>query len=572
MAERREKIMRKVLTLVAALAIIVTTLAISYARPGDTAAAACTALATTYGSTTNTVTVPATGTYHVYLRVKTSDSTVNSVGMQIDQTNCNMTAGGTSLSANTWTWVDWQGGNRSSLMNVSLAAGSHSFVIAGKGTGLQVDRVILSQDSACVPSGTGDNCTTVTATPVAVPVVSLSSSTTSTTVGKTATLTWSSTNAATSCTATGDWTGTKATSGTFTTPVLATAKTYTYSLVCANAGGSSTTKTVSVVVAAAPVPVVTLAVSPGSGKVGDKFTLTWTSNNSATGCTSTGDWSGSHTANGSLITGGLMTARTYNFGIYCTNAAGNSVTKTVTVIVTPAVAVPVVTISATPASLTVGATAKITWSATNTPTSCAATGDWTGAKDASGTFTTAALTTVKTYSYSLTCTNSGGTSTTKTATVVANQVPVPVVSLSVTPTTATVGSKVTLTWSSTNNATSCTSAGEWSGARATSGTITTGALTNVATYTYSLTCSNAGGASATKTVTSVMTAAPVVPTYLSGDINKDGSVNLLDFSIFQANYGKSGTAITVARADINGDGTVNLLDFSVLSKQFGETL
>ena len=62
------------------------------------------------------------------------------------------------------------------------------------------------------------------------------------------------------------------------------------------------------------------------------------------------------------------------------------------------------------------------------------------------------------------------------------------------------GGTSTLTWSSTN-ATSCTATGGWSGAKATSGRQSTGALT--ASTSYSLTCTGAGGTSnvATASVT-----------------------------------------------------------------------
>lgn len=563
--------MRKLFTSLIALALVITSVAISSAHFGSNASAACTPLGTAYGQTTNSVNVTDAGSYHVYLRVKTSDSSVNTLNMQIDQTSCNLAMGGTALTANTWTWVDYQGGNITNKLNVSLSAGNHSFVIAGTGVGMQVDRIILSKDSGCVPTGTGDNCTIVAPTPpVAVPVVTLNTSTTSVTVGDTAKLTWTSTNDPSSCTATGDWTGTKTGTGTFTTPALSVAKNYTFSLTCTNEGGASATKTVTVTANPIPVPVVTLTVTPGSTTTGKTVALTWSATNSPTSCTATGDWTGTKDDSGTFTTPALTTAKTYSYGLSCTNAGGASTTKTVAVVVTAAVAVPVVSLSVSPTELTAGSTATLTWSATNNPTSCTATNDWTGAKDDSGTFTTPALSDIRTYSFSLTCANSGGTSTTKTVTVAIKAVQVPVVTLSVTPTVSTVGGKVTLTWSSTNNATTCTSTGDWNGARTASGTITTGGLTRVDTYVYSLSCSNAGGTSETKTVSVVNNAAPVVPIYLSGDINKDGSVSLLDWSIFKVNFGKSGTNIATARTDINGDGVVNLLDFSLLAKQFGQ--
>ena len=78
---------------------------------------------------------------------------------------------------------------------------------------------------------------------------------------------------------------------------------------------------------------------------------------------------------------------------------------------TPTV-VPVVTISANPTSGIVNVVnPDLTWSATNSPTSCTASGDWSGLKPTSGTnVSQGVLTQVRTYTYTLTCTNSNGIS------------------------------------------------------------------------------------------------------------------------------------------------------------------
>jgi hypothetical protein len=47
----------------------------------------------------------------------------------------------------------------------------------------------------------------------------------------------------------------------------------------------------------------------------------------------------------------------------------------------------------------------------------------------------------------------------------------------------------------------------------------------------------------------------------SGDLNADGKVNLLDYSILVSDLFKTGANLS---ADINGDGKVNLLDYSIL--------
>ncbi|MDE2030640.1 MAG: hypothetical protein KGI58_00015 [Patescibacteria group bacterium] len=83
---------------------------------------------------------------------------------------------------------------------------------------------------------------------------------------------------------------------------------------------------------------------------------------------------------------------------------------------------PVVTISASPISGTAGTVnPSITWSATNSPTSCTASNDWTGSKPASGgPQAQGILNTAKTYVYTLTCTNAIGSGSNSATVVVSN--------------------------------------------------------------------------------------------------------------------------------------------------------
>lgn len=97
--------------------------------------------------------------------------------------------------------------------------------------------------------------------------------------------------------------------------------------------------------------------------------------------------------------------------------------------------------------------------------------------------------------------------------------PAPTIAFSASPTSITAGSASTLTWTSTN-ATSCTAGGAWSGAQATSGNITTGALNT--TSTYNLSCTGAGGSasgSATVNVTTPTTTTTTTTSSGSGGAN-----------------------------------------------------
>lgn len=89
--------------------------------------------------------------------------------------------------------------------------------------------------------------------------------------------------------------------------------------------------------------------------------------------------------------------------------------------------------------------------------------------------------------------------------------PAPTLALSATPNSVVSGSAAVLTWSSTN-ATACTASSGWSGAKAVSGSQSTGNLT--ANTTYILTCTGAGG-SIMQSV-SVTVTVPTAPNAPSG--------------------------------------------------------
>ena len=55
-----------------------------------------------------------------------------------------------------------------------------------------------------------------------------------------------------------------------------------------------------------------------------------------------------------------------------------------------------------------------------------------------------------------------------------------------------------------------------------------------------------------------------------GDLNGDGSVNILDFNTLVSDFGKTGQ--TYAQGDIDGNGSVNILDFNTLVSNFGFTV
>lgn len=160
--------------------------------------------------------------------------------------------------------------------------------------------------------------------------------------------------------------------------------------------------------------------------------------------------------------------------------------KSVTVVNAPLPA-PVVSISASPASGTVNVVnPALTWSATNSPTSCTASGDWSGVKPTSGTnVSQGILTAIRTYTYTLVCSNADGSSLPKSAAVVVTGGEA---MLTASSTSIYSGDSITLTWSCPVADTSA-SGTNFSTGGAPSGSISVGPP---ATTTYILTCGPSG--------------------------------------------------------------------------------
>ncbi len=150
-------------------------------------------------------------------------------------------------------------------------------------------------------------------------------------------------------------------------------------------------------------PTLTIAANPTTILSGQSSTLTWTSSNT-TSCTASGGWSGGKALFG---TQGVTPAATTTYTMTCTGPGG-SVTQNAIVTVTAAAAAPTLTLTANPTTVPSGSASVLTWSSANA-TSCAAFNGWTGSKALSGTESTGALTSGRTYT--LTCTGPGGSVT-----------------------------------------------------------------------------------------------------------------------------------------------------------------
>lgn len=167
------------------------------------------------------------------------------------------------------------------------------------------------------------------------------------------TLSWSSTNA-TACTATQSWSGTKGISGSssdtkynYSTPGSLT--TYTYGMTCTGEGGSASDsvmvgiyapeqQTVQVV----EPPELYLFAGGASASLtttaGFSTSLSWYTKN-AVSCTASGSWSGTKGTGGTESTGTLVNDSSVNitkpYTLTCQNSNGQTVSRTVNVIVRP---------------------------------------------------------------------------------------------------------------------------------------------------------------------------------------------------------------------------------------------
>lgn len=77
----------------------------------------------------------------------------------------------------------------------------------------------------------------------------------------------------------------------------------------------------------------------------------------------------------------------------------------------------------------------------------------------------------------------------------------------------------------------------------------------------------------TSSTVSTLTPTPTpipTPTYISGDINRDGRVDIFDYNLLITDFGKTGNP-GFTRADIDNNGKVDIFDYNILVENFGKT-
>ena len=295
----------------------------------------------------------------------------------------------------------------------------------GVGYGATLTRSQILQSQIITSPGADGGVITPTPTPV-TPTLTLTSSVSRIASGDSATLTWSSVNA-TACTASGAWTGSKAVNGTQTTGALSTVGTQTYTLACTSTGGTIT-KSVSVAVTSGTV-ITPTPVPTGLSRV--KLTEDKSVRLRPAGTVAGTQLIGSEgMANfAEAVTTGGHTWANVNFD---SGVDGWLPQQYLQVIAVPA---PTVTLTSSPASVSTGGSAMLTWSSTNA-TACTGSGAWTGSKTTTGSQSTGVLSTGGTQTYTLTCTGTGGSisataNVVVSASVVVTPTPIPTTGISI---------------------------------------------------------------------------------------------------------------------------------------------
>jgi len=207
-------------------------------------------------------------------------------------------------------------------------------------------------------------------------------------------------------------------------------------------------------------------------------------------------------ANAAIATFPGLQGQTYVFKLTVTNTDKLSASATTEVKIMATPAATIATFTASPSTITPGATSTLSWvlvnasSATITP----------GIGSVNATSGTAQVSPAATTTYTLTATNAAGQSVNATVvvTVQANVVPPQIIMFNGSPLTITAGQSSTLSWT-TVNATSVTISGL--GAEQLNGSVSTGALQTTTMYT--LTAAGANGNMVTAVITIQVTPASV---------------------------------------------------------------
>jgi hypothetical protein len=330
------------------------------------------------------------------------------------------------------------------------------------------------------------------------------------------------------------------------TPAAADAGTYAGIVIGASDGSSSASLPAFVITVTAAVvtPTVSLSAAPTNVSSGGSAMLSWSSTN-ASSCTASGGWSGSEPTSGNASTGALTASTSYT--LTCNGPGGNASQSVTVSVSTPA---PSVSLSASPATVSSGGSAMLSWSSSNA-SNCAASGGWSGSEPTNGSASTGAVT-ART-AYTLTCSGTGG-SASQSVTVNVSAPPPPTIS-------GTPATSVTVPTAYSFKPTASDPAGNsmsfsiankpaWATFSIVTGQLSgTPAAADVGTYSGIVISVSDGFASAALPAFSITVAAATPPpgnanlSWNAPTLNTNGT-SLTDLSGYTIRYGTSPTALT----------------------------
>lgn len=161
--------------------IVGVVLLIPLLSPSPSYAQTCPTLRSDAGTVTTSITLPTSGQYVIWSRMRASanaQTTNNSYWLQIDN-SCAVNVGDSSeVNSDSWSWVDYRDGTTSTKYLTTLSSGSHVVKIVTRESGVRLDKILFLTDTACQPTGLGDNClaaatvtpTSIQSTPTAPPL------------------------------------------------------------------------------------------------------------------------------------------------------------------------------------------------------------------------------------------------------------------------------------------------------------------------------------------------------------------------------------------------------------------
>jgi lysyl endopeptidase len=284
---------------------------------------------------------------------------------------------------------------------------------------------------------------------------------------------------------------------------------YLYSLVCGS-GSLAVEAQVYVSVSQANSVYISWVTTPGIGAVGKGITLAWMAEQAAT-CTGTGGasgdgWAGPHPNTGSVFINEKSSGEE-TYTLTCQNGSLSDQASWTT----KWVAATTATLVSSAHTAVFGMPFTLTWNSSNA-NSCI--GSWPAAAASAGVSGSSTIeeTSGASHTYSITC---SGNYSSAQAQVTVSFVPGPVVSLSASPTSATVGVPITLTWTSSNDASCSASGGSsadgWSGTKPLSGSNSNVTENSAGAYTYIIQCTGDGETASANAVVTFAAAASGSP-------------------------------------------------------------